>query len=913
VTLVSGTRLGPYEIVSALGAGGMGEVYRARDTKLGRDVALKILPAAFTTDAERLARFRREAQVLASLNHPHIGAIYGLDEANGSQFLVLELVDGESLDKRIARGALPVDEALGIAKQIAEALEAAHEKGIIHRDLKPANIALTQDGHVKVLDFGLAKAMEPASGTPFDLANSPTITSPAMMTGVGMILGTAAYMSPEQAKGRPADKRSDVWAFGCVLYEMLTAKRAFEGEDVSDTLAAVLRGQPNWTALPADLPPLFRTLVRRCLEKDPRQRLADVSIVLFVIKELPDYSATLTQPTVRSLNAWRRVAPVLATAIATLALGGLAVWRFRPSTPLTVTRFSVTLGEGQHFTNTSRRVLAISPDGTEMVYVANRQLYLRSMSELEARPIPGTGPVKVDDPGVSPGPVFSPDGRSVAFETSGILKRIGVGGGTPVTISDLGGNFQSPRLPQNVFGMHWDEDTILLGLGRRGVMRVSANGGTLEQIVTIKDDQVAQGPQLLPGGRTVLFTLATGTSEDRWDTAKILVQSLQSGERKTLIDGGADARYLLTGHVVFARGGTLFAIPFDLGRLEVVGSPVPIVEGVRRARDTGNFAAAHFSISNTGSLVYLPGPTSIASIPRDLALMDREGTVRTLRLPARPYETPRFSPDGTQVAVGTDDGKDAIIWIHDLAGSSATRRLTLEGRNRFPIWSADGQRVAFQSDREGDLGIFWQRADGSGTPERLTRPDHGDSHVPHSWSPDGKRFLFSTATGTTFSLWTFSLSDRKAAPFGAVQSSVLPNAVFSPDGQWVAYGSRETAGGGLLVQPFPSTGEKRQIADEGGLPLWSKDGRLFFGSATTAIDLNVVSITTRPKVTVGARTRVPRVGSMVARSSLNLPRNWDISADGLQQIGVVDAEETQPQIRVVLNWFEELKARVPTK
>jgi serine/threonine-protein kinase len=894
MALTAGTKLAHYDIIEPLGKGGMGEVYRAKDQKLGRDVAIKMLPEEFAQDSDRVARLEREAKLLASLNHPNIAAIHGLEEANGTHFLVLELVEGDTLADRLTHGPIPVEESLKLVLQIAEALQAAHERGVIHRDLKPANIKITHDGTVKVLDFGLAKARDVESSGAKGLSNSPTMRTAG--STLGMILGTAAYMSPEQAKGNPVDRRTDIFAFGCVLYEMLTGKRAFEGEDVSDTLAAVLRAEPDWTALPADLPPVIRTLVQRCLEKDRRQRIADISTAGFLIKERRQMPATLLHPNATRWPVWKSAVPVLIAAIAALAIIAIAVWSFRPSTPLTMTRFSFTLGEDQQFTNTGRHAVAISPDGTEIVYVANQQLYLRSMSEIEARPISGIQLA----PGVTT-PVFSPDGRSVAFVSVGTLKRMPLTGGAPVTISELGGG---------IFGMSWEGDTILLGLGNRGIMRVSANGGTPEPMIAVKDDEVAHGPQMLPGGRAVLFTLATGTADDRWERAKIVVQTLGSGERKILIDAGADARYLPTGHLVYARGGVLFAVPFDPGRVEIAGTSVPIVEGVRRSVVASNTGAAHFSVSNTGSLIYIPGPASTALDPRDLALRDRKGMVQTLKLPARPYESPRFSPDGRRVAVGTDDDKEAVVWIHELAGTSSPRRLTLGGRNRFPIWTADGERVAFQSDREGDLGIFWQRADGTGTPERLTRPQQGESHVPLSWSPDGERFLFSVSKGANFSLWTFSLMDRKAAPFGAVESSLLPNAVFSPDGRWVAYESRTGFSRGVFLQPFPSTGERYQISS-GGFPIWSSDGKEIFFAEPASTGLTVVSITTRPSPTFGNPTHVPRAGFFAARSE-NL-RNFDIAPDDNRQIGVVDAGETQPQIRVVLNWFEELRQRVRTK
>ena len=536
MALALGTRLGPYEILSAIGAGGMGEVYRARDTKLNRDVALKILPEAFTLDGDRIARFRREAQVLASLNHPNIAAIYGFEDSGNTHALVLELVEGPTLADRIAKGPIPLDEALPIAKQIAEALEAAHEQAIIHRDLKPANIKVRDDGTVKVLDFGLAKAMEPASAISPALTASPTITTPAQMTGVGMILGTAAYMSPEQAKGRPSDKRSDVWAFGCVLYEMLTGTHAFDGEDVSDTLATVLKGQPNWTNLPALVPSRIQLLLRRCLLKESSRRLQAIGEARIVIADVlsgeQDDISHSQSGSARSTDAvlwWPRATSVAVGALVAAALAGAGWWRFWPqATPVTVTRFFIPLAQGEShpaFSNTGRQVLAFSPDGTQIAYSADQRLYVRTMAELDARPIPG-----LDGSSNVVSPVFSPDGRSIVFWSSGdeTLKRIGVTGGAPVTIASVG----------NPVGMSWSPDGILLGQAK-GIVRMSQNGGTPELVISTKNDEVAHGPQMLPGGKVVLFTLGRATlSLDRWDHAKIVVQSLASGERKVLIDGG---------------------------------------------------------------------------------------------------------------------------------------------------------------------------------------------------------------------------------------------------------------------------------------------------------------------------------------------------------------------------------------
>jgi serine/threonine-protein kinase len=885
----------------------MGEVYRATDTKLGRDVALKILPASFTNDPERVARFRREAQVLASLNHPHIAQIHGLEEVNGTQFLVLELVDGESLDKRIARGPIAVDEALGIAKQIAEALEAAHDKGIIHRDLKPANIALTNDGAVKVLDFGLAKAVESTGGS-VDAMNSPTITSPAMMTGVGVILGTAAYMSPEQAKGRPADKRSDIWAFGCILYEMLTGRRPFAGEDISDTFASVLRAEPDWAALPAGVPFSLKRLLTRCVQKDPRRRLQAIGDARVQIEDLIngtdlEPAAGTSSPPARG-PAW--LPAVLATCVGMIIVGS-AVWK-ATSSPVRVAapvaRWRLTLGDDQQFTNTARRLLSVSPDGTAIVYVANRRLYVRSMAELDARQVPGT-----DDSGATD-PTFSPDGRWLVFFSNAdrALKRIAVAGGAAVTVCQADGTF----------GISWNADSIFFGQGSKGIWRVPAGGGTAEVVATVKESEVAYGPEALPGGQNLLFAVATGTAPDRWNDARIVVQSLISSARRTLIQGGSDPRYLLTGHLVYVRSGSLLAVPFDITRLAITGGATPVVEGVLRAGQiTG---AAQFSVAATGTLVYIPGPVDTSKMR--LAWIDRLGDVEALPLPVGPYEYPRIAPNGEHIAYDTDTGKDAAVWAFDVSGKRAPRQLTLVGRNRVPVWSPDSAGVAFQSDRDGDAAIFWQRVDGTAAAERLTTPERGTSHLPESWSPDGKTLLFSVTKGNDISLWSLSLPDKHVASFGGIHSGSAIASTFSPDGRWVAYNSSPSGDTGpfaLLVQPFPPTGLPYRIANPGVHPLWSPNGQeLFFHTGPS--DISVVTISTRPTFTFSTPVSVPAGGGF--ERGPGDQRNNDITLDGKRFLAVVPGELSStkavgrvrvPQIDVVEHWFEELKARVPTK
>ena len=691
---VIGKTIGSYEVESKLGAGGMGEVYKARDPRLNRHVAIKALPDLVANDPERVARFEREAQVLAALSHPHIGAIYGLEvaDAGKSRYLILEFIDGESLAARLQRGAVPFDEAVTYARQMLDALEAAHEKGIVHRDLKPGNVMLTTENQIKILDFGLARVID--SDPTASQSNSPTLTFAA--TQVGVVLGTAAYMSPEQAKGRVADRRSDVWAFGCVFFEMLTGKRVFDGEDVSETLAAVLRADPDWKALPADVPAGIRSLLKRCLERDRKARVPEIGTVRFLLQDaLTQPPAPEPAPVVAAPKRplWKRAVPVALAAMAAGALGVAAAWYFKPVPAPAVSRFVVPLPDGANFTGTGRHYVAVSPDGARMAFVAGNRLYLRSMSDFEAKPIPGTDALSnVTEP------VFSPDGQSLAFfaAVDNTIKKVAISGGAATTIC--------PAL--NPYGMTWGENAIVFGqdlADGRVIMRVSPNGGTPERVVTLKGEEIAHGPQILPGGETVLFTLGTGTAADRWERADIVVQSLKSGERKRLFTGGTDARYVPTGHIVYALGGTLFAVVFDLDRLEVKGGPVPVVEGVRRSPGGGT-GAAQYGISANGSLVYVPGSAGSSSAQLDIVVADRNGGLTALKLPSGSYESPRVSPDGKRITFGTQDTKEAIVWTFDLAGTSAIQRLTFDGAQPvshlvgrqqardIPVGSGEGSR-----------------------------------------------------------------------------------------------------------------------------------------------------------------------------------------------------------------------------
>ena len=885
--LTVGTQLGSYEIVGLLGAGGMGEVYRARDTRLGRDVALKTLPDSVTQDPERLARFRREAQVLAALNHQHIASIYGLEESDRHRFLVLELVDGETLASRIQRGALAIEEAITIAKEIAEALECAHERGIVHRDLKPANIALTSGDSVKVLDFGLAKAVDPsAAAASLSALTSPTITSPAMLTQVGMILGTAAYMSPEQTRGKAADKRSDVWAFGCVLFEMLAGRRAFDGDDVSDTLAAVLRSDPLWDALPPSLPVPIRTLLKGCLQKNHRERIGDMSTALYVLKHEPSPAVAL--PTHARGSAGRRVWLLAAVAAASLAVGAAAAAVFWPRASgrdLQVVRFAVPMTDGRQLTM-RRRAVAVSPDGSHIAYSADGRIFVRPVAESDARPVAGTESGLV--------PTFSPDGQSIAFWADGALKRTSLPGGVPITIC------AALSAPQSV---DWNAAGIIFEQRDAGIVRVSPDGGTPEPIVRPTDkDGAVLGVQLLPDGDTVLFSLASTSYSNMW-VGNVFIQSIRTGERKRIIEGGVFPRYLPTGHLVYMVEGTLMRVPFDAARRQITAGAAPAIEGVNRG------GSAQFAVSEAGVLVYVTGPARAGL--EEVFLYDRKGAVTPLPLARGSYSNPRVSPDGKWLAIQTHDGKQAAISLYELSGASAIRRLTFGGNNRVPVWSRDGRRVAFQSDREGDSGIFWQPVEG-GAPERLTRADPGTVHSPESWSPTEDVLLYSVTKAAETTLWTLSLKERKTSLFGDVASAVVGiDAVFSPDGRWIAYQSGEISRLGeptLYVQPFPSTGTKYEIV-RGGRPMWSPDGReLFFVPSPT--QFMAVSVRTQPVFAVTNPIPVPRRFGMAPPAN---PRPYDILPDGrFVAVGVANQTDAAlPHIEVVVNWFEELKRKQP--
>jgi serine/threonine-protein kinase len=632
-----------------------------------------------------------------------------------------------------------------------------------------------------------------------------------------------------------------------VLFEIVSGKRPFEGEEVTETLAAVLKDAPDWTALPANLPPSIRTVIQGCLKKDRRERIANISTVRFLLNE-PQESPPVAVATAGSTRWMPKAVGLLFVGVVLGAIGMTGFTQLRSSPVLQVTRFPITLPDSQQLTF-SRRVVAISPDGTTVAFTAGGRLYLRSMSDLESHVVAGA------DRAI--GPTFSPDSRSLAFWADGEIKRISVSGGVPVSLYRTGATSAPSSLT-------WEGRGILFPQAATGIMRLSPDGGKPDVLVPVSlSDGFAHGPQLLPDGETLLFTLTTDSqaSVERWDSARIVAQSLKTGKRETIIEGGTDARYVPTGHIVYALGGTVFAVPFDVAAKKKTGPITPVIDGVMRViADSGT---AQFAFSNSGSLVYVKGAQAAGQ--QQLFMFDRAGVAEPVKLPPGLYRFPRVSPDGTRIAFESSDGKESFVSIYELSGTNSAQRLTYGGNNRFPIWSRDGKHVVFQSDRGGNPAVFWQPVDG-GAAEPLTTPDPGTSHVPEAWSPTEDVLLFNVANKAETSLWMMSMNDRKPVRFDDVTSAVLPtDAVFSPDGHWVAYQAAESGTGGegnLYVQPFPPTGNKQQIARQAGRPLWSRDGKQLFFIPAPGVWM-VVSITRQqPALTFTNPASVPRAFSI---------------------------------------------------
>ncbi len=907
MTLQPGTRLGPYEVIAQIGVGGMGEVYRATDTNLARQVAIKVLPEAVAADADRLARFDREAKTLAALNHPNIAAIYGLERSGPITALVMELVSGETLADRIARGPIPVDEALPIARQICEALEAAHEQGIIHRDLKPANVKLRPDGTVKVLDFGLAKAVEPTGAISTNASMSPTITSPAMMTRAGMILGTAAYMAPEQARGKAVDKRSDIWAFGAVLFEMLTGARAFPGDEVSDVLASVLAREPNWAQLPASLSPTLGLYIRRSLNKDSKQRIGDIRDVRLALEG----AFEAADPSAGPFAARSRVAIVAASALGVGAIvAGALVWfamRAAPLVPAPIWRVTISpQSQAEALTvNGVDRDLAITPDGSRVIYVGNggTQLFVRALDALE--------PVAVFN-GLPHGPFVSPDGQWIGFfDGLGTLKRVAVTGGPAITIASLGNSASR--------GAAWASDNTIIFASddpTTGLVRVAVSGGPTTVLTTPdrgRGETDHYWPEILPGGRALLFTVIPLNTAGNPDASQVGLLDLQTGVRRILLNGGSHAHYLSSGHLVYAAGGTLRAVPFDLASLEIRGAPVPAVPTVV-TQSTGALDAA---VAGNGTLAYVNGGDrgNPSSSPRTLVWVDRQGRETPIPAPPRAYVSARLSPDGTRVATWASD-QDSDIWLWDLRRGTLTRVTFEPGIDNNPAWTPDGRRLLFSSARAGARNLFWEAADGTGVVERLTESPSQKYQM--DVSPDGRWLIFTEANPKTAEdLMQLELGgSHQATPL--VQSSFSErNPVISPDGHWLAYEADDSGRLEIYVRPFPEVNRGRwQVSTAGGTgPLWAPNGQELFYVAPTGA-LMRVGVERSSSWAATAPTLLIKEGYFTIPRFVGT-RTYDVSRDGQRFLmikeGRTDQTASPPQIIVVQHFDEELKRLVPTK
>lgn len=906
MALAIGTALRHYEIRSLLGSGGMGEVYRARDTRLARDVAIKVLPEAVARNAKWIERFEREARVLAALNHPHIAAIYGREEVEETHALVLELVEGPTLADRLAGGPLPVEEALEIARQIAQGVEAAHEKGIVHRDLKPANIKVTEDGTVKVLDFGLAKALGDEAPVSADL-NSPTLSE--LATAVGVLLGTAAYMSPEQARGQKAGRRADVWAFGCVLFEMLAGYRPFDGETVTDVLAAIVKEQPDWSRLPADTPPTIRRLLRRCLEKDLRERLHDIGDARIeigdVIREPVSQGPAIvpaippgTSPPKRVFTALSGLAAgiLIGTLLTLWTAGGKQRMTRQPATPTAgpVGRGVVELppeaplavGARVPLIGYDSPVIALSPDGTQLAYVGESgrgtQLYLRAMDGFEVKLVPGT------ESAVHP--FFSPDGRWLGFLTDDKVKKVSLQGGGPVTICEARAAIRAT----------WTRDDAIYFAQNEGrtLMRVAAGGARPVEIKDIREMRNVRTifNQVLPDGKSALLTSwSRGISADYAD---ILLLSLETLETRRLIEFGYDARYVSTGHLLFGRAGNLLVAPFDLERLEARGDPVPAISGVAMASIAGQ---AQVAIADDGSLVYVPGGDNSVG---ELAQVDRRGKTEVLPVPERVYGSFDLAPGGRRLAVHVADVND-YVWIYDIDRREG-RKLTATGDDGWPAWMPDGRAVTLTSRSPGEgWRILRQDVDGHGRPEVLVRNE--SQAASGSWSADGRVLVYDVWTGARSGINIFSMPDKRDFLWLPREGNVrAQQAQLSPDGRWVAYLSNATGQYQTWVRSFPDGETVRQISVDGGVePRWcEKCDQLFYRNGGRWM-ASRFSVRTEPA------WEPPQLA--FETDFIDTPGlSYDVSADGQLLFVVKRAREPiRTKLHVIHNWFKELERLSP--
>lgn len=896
-----GTRLGPYEIAGLLGAGGMGQVYRATDTRLKRQVAIKILPPSLAGDDDRLARFQREAEALAALNHPHIAGLYGLEEHAGLSALVMELVDGEDLSERIAHGALPIVEALAIARQVADALEAAHERGVVHRDLKPANIKVRADGTVKVLDFGLAKAAEPGA-SPQDLTLTAATRSPAV-TQAGVLLGTAAYMSPEQARGAAVDKRADIWAFGCVLFEMLTGTRPFAGEQLTEVLASVLAREPDWTQLPSSLSPVLITYLKRCLHKDPRQRVHDIADVRLALDGAFDVAPSPVTPAAtvprRRPGMALTVAALIGAAVA--AAGAYGVLRSPEPVAPRVSRFelpstganAVTMTDGQ-------RHIAITPDGTRLAYIGNNgaQLFVRALDSLEPTAVYTQYPR---------GLFISPDSQWIGFSEVAALRKVSASGGPSILITPM----DAPTSRGATWGAN---DAIVFATtnGTTGLQLVSANGGAVS-LLTIPDRERGEAdhvwPEWLPGQQAVLFTITATTGG--LEAARVAVFDLQTRTQKVLFPGshaiyvtGDDDRAGV-GYLVYATPNTLWAVAFDSVRLETRGAPVALLRDVVTTA-SGDVDAV---VAKNGTLAYLAGP-SLAEPARTLTWVDRKGVESPLPTPPRAYTHPRLSPDGNRLVLFTAD-QELDLWLSDLRRPTMTRVTSTPGVDAYPVWMADGRRVVYSSQGASAGNLYIKAVDGVGPEQRLT--ESPNLQTPTAMTPDGKRLLFTESNPKTRDdVMQITMEDGSHQITPLVQTPFSErNGIVSPNGRWLAYENDESGRFEVYVSPLADVSRGRNVISAGGgvRPLWSPDGsELFYVSPSGSI----MGVGVSPGETWNHAPPVIRVADGYATSPGNPGRTYDVSRDGQRFLMIKNERPSAPRrFIVVQNWLEELRRAIP--
>ena len=879
-----GSRCGIYEVVELIGEGGMGSVYRANDTRLGRQVALKVIRREFTEDAASMARFTREARLLASLNHPHIATIHGIEESEGEPFLVLELVPGVTLAERLAHGPLPIRESLVLAAQIAAAVEAAHAQGIIHRDLKPGNIKVTPDGSVKVLDFGLAKALSP---DPPEHVRPEAPTVGASRTALGVVLGTAAYMSPEQARGEQVDTRTDIWAFGCVLYDMLTGTPAFKGTTSFDTIAAVLTRDPDWSSLPANVPPLIRCLLRRALVKNSQHRLRDIGDARIEIEEVltAPSDADMATSGVRVIGPRARLNRRLLAAgiIVVAAVAAAAGWFAKPTRQTaerSTVQFALPLPDGHHLDGLDFPAVAVSPGETHVAYIASgggsSQVFVRALAGLEAQPIAGTEGAL--------GLFFSPDGQWIGFFAGGKLKKVQVSGGPVLTIWDA---------PIGFGGVWTGRNTIIYAPDNgSAIWEVSADGGApraITKLDTARGEFSHRWPELLPGDAAILYTVGT---EGSWDDAAIVVQSLKNGERHTVVQGGTNPKYLSNGTLLFARGGSVMAEAFDLKTLRATGGAIQVLSGVLESSD----GAMQLSASRNGSIAYIAG--DVRGAARTLVWVDTKGNVQPLASRKQAYVSPRVSPDGRRLAVAIAGSIQEDVWTYDIARNALTQ-ITFEGGSS-PVWSSDGERIIFSASRGGQPNLFWKTAGAASADERLTSSPRTD--IPTSSSLADRRTVAFVETDPDHArdIVLFDTVDRTTRRF--LNSAANESAgAFSPDGQWMAFVSDQSGRNEVYVAAI--TGSKRLgpvSADGGSEPVWRRDGKeLYFRSGNKMM---AAAVTFAPALALQP-ARVLFRGTFDAGAA-SRPA-YDISEDGSRFLMVTSntSERESYELRVVLGWM----------